>query len=202
MKWCRTGTKAVSFSVGGSTNTSRTSIRTGSGGASTPCFVNRLSRAARAVNGSRDGLDQPAIAPLVTLVTAAATLSVNAAGNLPSATNAGFGTAPVSNSLVSPRCSPTGANTAWAVLYDDTSAIAPVRSFSPTRAPKNCASTSDSSIALSTKPASLQPVATYASFLPFRACIESPTLEYNAHVRAIAPPIVAFASSFQPRFTA
>ena len=32
--------------------------------------------------------------------------------------------------------------------------------------------------------------------------IVSPELEYSAHVRDTPPPMLAFASSFQPRFTA
>src|SRR6185503_121777 len=110
--------------------------RTGSGVASTPAFTVRASRLASAWNGSRDGLVQPEIAPPPpNPITAAATLSAEL---LPAiSTNAGLGTEPVANTFDSPLTEPIGAKTACAVLYDVTSAIAPVRSFSPTRAPKN-----------------------------------------------------------------
>ena len=113
-----------------------------------------------------------------------------------------MGTALVSNTLVSPLAAPAGANTACAALYEATSAIAAVRSGLPLRAPKNAGSTSESSIAWSTKPASLQPVATNASFLPLSAASVSPALEYSAHARVGPPPMVAVASSFQPRLVA
>src|SRR5215475_14300698 len=126
-----------------------------------------------------------------------------AGGSLPPiSTNAGLGTGLVSNTLVRPLPAPTGANTACAALYDATSATAAVRSGLPLRAPKKLASTSDSSIALSTKPASLQPVAITASFLPLSDCMVSPALEYSAHGRVVPPPIVAVASSLQPRLVA
>src|SRR3954470_5982953 len=126
-----------------------------------------------------------------------------AGGSLPLiSTNAGLGTAAVSNTLVRPLPAPAGANTACAALYEATSATAAVRSGLALRPPKNVGSTSDSSIALSMKPASLQPVPMNASFLPLSACIESPTLEYSAHGRVVPPPIVAVASSFQPRLVA
>src|SRR5690349_19374282 len=117
-------------------------------------------------------------------------------------TNAGLGTAPVSNTLVSPLAAPAGANTACAALYDATSATAAVRSGLPLRALKNAGSTSESSIALSTNPVSLHPVAMNASFLPLSACMVSPALEYSAHGRVEPPPMLAVASSFQPRLVA
>src|ERR1044071_296730 len=136
-------------------------------------------------------------------MTAAATRSATLVGTLPLiSTKAGLGTAPVSNTLVRPLAVPVGANTACAALYEATSATAAVRSGLALRALKNVASTSDSSIALSTKPASLQPVAITASFLPLSDCMVSPALEYSAHGRVVPPPIVAVASSFQPRLVA
>src|ERR1041384_1954759 len=118
-------------------------------------------------------------------------------GSLPLiSTKAGLGTALVSNTLVRPLAVPAGANTACAALYDATPATPAARSGLPLRAPKKPGSTSDSSIALSTKPASLQPVAITASFLPLSAPIVSPALEYSAQGRVVAPPIVAVASSF------
>src|SRR5690606_41079516 len=66
-------------------------------------------------------------------------------------TNAGFGTLPVSNSFVRPFAELVGANTACAVRYDCTAAIAALRSRSAARPPKKRSSTSLSSIALSMK---------------------------------------------------
>src|SRR5699024_3915430 len=116
--------------------------------------------------------------------------------------NAGFGTWPASKTLVRPFALPLGANTACAPLYDATSATAAVRSGLPTRDAKNAASTSDSSIALSMKPLSLQPVCMYAIFLPRRPCISPPTDEYCAQPRVVPPPTCALASSFQPELVA
>src|SRR5882672_10567121 len=100
---------------------------------------------------SRAGLVQPAIAPAPPYpITEAATVLTTAGGSLPLiSTNAGLGTAAVSNTLVRPLAAPAGANTAWAALYEATSAIAAVRSGLALRPPKNPGSTSDSSIALS-----------------------------------------------------
>jgi hypothetical protein len=128
---------------------------------------------------------------------------VTAVGCLPLiSTNAGLGTTPVSKILVSPLALAIGANTAWADLYDHTSAIAAVRSGLALREPKNAGSTSDSSIALSTNPASLQPVAMNASFLPLSACRLSLPLANSAHGRVGPPPMFAVASSRQPRLVA
>src|SRR5262249_16256270 len=139
----------------------------------------RPSRLARPWNDSFDGLSQPAIAPPPPYaITAAATLADVAAPDLVEiSTNPGFGTAPVSNTFVRPLAAPAGRNPAWAVFSEATSATAPVMSFSPTREPQKLVSTSDSSIALSMKPASLQPLCTNASFLPLSACMVSPTDE-------------------------